>query len=184
MTGKSEHPLASGSRLVRRLTRVKSYDYASQGAYFVTICTAHRVNLFGSILQDAMVPNSYGAVVQDVWQTLQDHYPHPRSLAFSLMPNHIHGILLIEYVGEEPNTETGGSSSPHGLPEIVRAFKSFSAIRINAIRETVGRPVWQRGYYEHIIRNERSMLRIAEYVENNPAQWTLDRENLGHCGRV
>jgi len=94
---------------------------------------------------------------------------------FVIMPNHIHGIILIVGAGLKPAPTDRIKQYP--LPEIVRGFKTFSARRINVMRVTLGVPVWQRNYYEHIIRNEDELNRIREYIKNNPLQWQFDREN-------
>jgi putative transposase len=107
------------------------------------------------------------------------------------MPNHVHGIIVLvddDIVGAgfkpTPTKPTPTKPAPtiavtkrHGLPEIVRAFKSFSARRINAMRDTNGAPFWQRGFYEHIVRNERELDAIRRYILDNPLKWTLDRDN-------
>ena len=96
------------------------------------------------------------------------HYPHVALDAFVIMPNHVHGILVL--IDEAPK---GG-----GLPEIVRAFKTFSSRRVNEMRDSGGARVWQRGYYDHVIRSERSLGRIRDYIESNPLRWELDKENV------
>jgi len=133
--------------------------------------------LFGEVVDGTMQPNDCGRAAADAWSALPAHYPHVILHAFSLMPNHVHGVLLL---GESADGEPAGvqaSRRRQGLPEIVRAFKSFSARDVNRIRQSPGEPVWQRSYYEHVIRREESMERISQYVADNPMQWMLDREN-------
>ena len=96
------------------------------------------------------------------------------------MPNHVHGIIIIRDVGA--GSEPAPTTKRHGLPEIVRQFKTFSARRINRRRGTPGQPVWQRNYYEHIIRHEESLNRIRDYILTNPLRWNLDRENPNRTG--
>jgi REP element-mobilizing transposase RayT len=163
------------------------------------MCTYQRELLLGQIDQGEMVPNRYGLIVQKCWHDLPNHYPHIELDAFVVMPNHVHGIIVI-------NTGRGGSlsitqtaserdieiqlptkdakeirpymrSMRHGLPEIIRAFKSFSARRINNVRKTPGTPVWQRSYYEHIIRDEPDWERIWDYIISNPQNWQKDKNN-------
>jgi REP element-mobilizing transposase RayT len=168
----------------RRSIRLKGYDYAYPGAYFVTICTHNREHLFGEIVDSQMQWNEHNCIVQACWDDLPYHYPHVELDAFVVMPNHIHGIIvLVDVVGAglRPAPTTAPATTPttgkrHDLPEIVRAFKSFSARRINGIRQTPGVPVWQRNYYEHIIRDENELNCIREYVMSNPVQWQYDRE--------
>jgi len=153
-----------------------------QGAYFITVCTVDRTCLFGDVVDDAMHPNHSGLAVMDSWDALPHHYPHVQTIAFALMPNHVHGVVLLNDARQEPSLNS--SQHSHSLTEAVRAFKSFSARAVNSIRETHGQPVWQRGFYDHVIRSEGSLHRICEYVANNPLQWKLDRDNPITGGRV
>jgi REP element-mobilizing transposase RayT len=112
----------------------------------------------------------------NAWADLPQHYLNVKCDAFVIMPNHIHGIILLR----EFNVGAGLKPAPtrrHGLPEIVRALKTFSARRINEIRRTPGASVWQRNYYEHVVRNDDELLCIREYILNNPMRWDNDREN-------
>jgi putative transposase len=191
----------------RSSIRLKGYDYSQAGAYFVTIVAWQREMLFGEIADGEMILNRYGKIVLNAWMDLPNHYRHVELGAFVIMPNHVHGIILLNDGGWEPlHNGRGGSpvsgktnlpdgliagTEPlpasqtrpyvtvkrHGLPEIVRAFKSFSARRINRLRRTEGIPVWQRNYYEHIIRSESEMDRISRYIETNPLRWVDDDEN-------
>lgn len=176
--------------------RLSGYDYSRAGAYFVTTCTYGRANLFGKIVKNEMRLNVYGRMVQEVWNGLPGHYPHVALDAFVIMPNHIHGIVVLTTpvgAGLKPAPTPKSAPTPkpasitndcktaptrHGLPEIVRAFKTFSARQINELRHTPGTPVWQRNYYEHIIRNNAALNRIRQYVKTNPDHWKRDRENL------
>ncbi len=151
----------------RRSLRLRHYDYASPGAYFITVCAYRGACLFGYIADGGMRLNALGTLVETCWHALPTHYPHVELDAFVVMPNHVHGILAL--ADEAPKG--------HGLPEIVRAFKTFSSRRVNEMRGRRGTSAWQRGYYEHVIRNERSLGRIRDYIESNPRRWALDREN-------
>ena len=158
----------------RRSIRLRGYDYAQPGAYFVTTSTQHRECVLGEIAQGAMKLNAAGAVVQDCWDDLPRHFPHVELDAFVVMPNHVHGIIVLTSVG------AGFKPAPtkrHPLPQIVRAFKTFAARRINEHRGTPGVPVWQRNYYEHVVRNDDELNRIRQYILDNPMHWALDREN-------
>ena len=194
----------------RRSIRLKFYDYTQAGAYFVTICTHDRECLFGFIGNSEMVLNEYGRIVDFTWNDLVNHNINIGFGEYVIMPNHFHGIIVINPVGvgskpthskpvRNSNEAVGAGSKPalvdgaglpraglepaptnHGLPEIVRQFKTFSARRINEMRHSPGVPVWQRNYYEHVIRNEADYNRIAEYVAINPRKWledTLHPEN-------
>ncbi len=163
----------------RRSIRLPEYDYSKCGAYFITICTQNRECIFGEIKNNEIKLNDAGKIVNQCWNDLSDHYKHIELDAFIIMSNHIHGIIVITNVGaglKPAPTKT----KQHGLSEIVRAFKTFSARRINQIHYIHGLPVWQRNYYEHIIRNEQSLNHIREYIHNNPLKWELDEYNPSH----
>ncbi len=171
----------------RRSIRLKDYDYSNAGAYFVTICTQNRECLFGEIRNGVMELNQYGCIVKNCWNDLINHYFFAELDTHTIMPNHMHGIINItDTVGvvgagfkpapTEP-TAPALTGKRHGLSEIVRALKTFSSRRINKLRNRPGVPVWQRNYYERIIRNEKGMNKIKEYIINNPLQWDLDKEN-------
>jgi putative transposase len=161
----------------RRPLRLKEYDYSQGGAYFVTVCAKHRKMLFGDIVEEGMRLSPFGLVVKECWQDLPRHYHSLELDAFIVMPNHVHGIFMIT---GNPNVGAGLKPAPtskrHALPEIVRALKPFSSRRINEIRRTPGTPVWQRNYYEHVIRNEIDLEDTREYIQNNPLKW-LEDEN-------
>jgi REP element-mobilizing transposase RayT len=170
----------SNEKAGRRSIRLRDYDYSQAGAYFVTICTHKRIFMFGDIQESKMCINDYGRKVQGVWAELPNHYGNVILDEFAIMPNHIHGIIMLaDTVG------AGLKPAPtkkHGLPEIVRALKTFSSRLINQARNVKGIPVWQRNYYEHVIRDENSLNRTREYITTNPARWHLDRENPDRTG--
>jgi putative transposase len=170
----------------RRSIRLKEYDYSQSGAYFVTMCAWQRECLFGEIKDGEILLNAYGELVMKCWNDLPNHYHHARLDEFVVMPNHVHGIIMINVgAGLKPalfEKAQGAGLKPaptrqHGLQEIVRAFKSFSSRRINDMRNTTDIPVWQRNYYEHIIRDERELHTIREYIKYNPLKWDEDEEN-------
>ncbi|MCL5962645.1 MAG: hypothetical protein M1358_25600 [Chloroflexi bacterium] len=264
----------------RRSIRLKGFDYTQPGAYFVTICSLNRECLLGEIVNGEMQISECGFIVRKTWENLPQHYINVALDAFVVMPNHVHGIIVLL---DEPNpvgaglkpapgdgaldkgaglkpaptsngpldTAAGSKPAPtddgstalakgnprglsndyppylarhhlaastitgtnrltaivgaglkpapttydltgaaetesairgeavgrHGLPEIVRAFKTFSARRVNEYRQSAGVPVWQRNYYEHVIRNDQALDRIREYIQSNPLRWQLDSEN-------
>ena len=169
----------------RRRMRLEGYDYSTPGAYFVTACTQDRRPLFGRVIDGRMAANPLGTVVEDCWDELPDHYDSLALDAFILMPNHVHGVILLQ---DEPNnTSVGAGLQPaiprndaarrHGLPEIVRAFKTFSARKINRMRASTGASVWQRGFYDHVIRDEDELDRVRTYILDNPRKWSEDPDN-------
>ena len=162
----------------RRLTRLKDYDYSQPGGYFITICTKNRFCLLGEIHNDRMKLNPYGEIVRLSWLELPKHYPNVKLDVFVIMPNHIHSVIFLKDVGAgfKP-APTVSNCNSHALPEIIRAFKTFSSRQINKLRNASGTSVWQRNYYEHVIRKDESLANIREYIETNPLRWALDREN-------
>ena len=175
----------------RRSIRLRGYDYARAGAYFVTICAQGRECLFGEITDGKMQVNGYGEIVASWWEDVPRHFPAVELDAAIVMPNHFHGIIMIaEPVGAGSprpaprpvtggNTKTGAVTAPlRGRPtlgQIVAYFKYLSTKHINISRGTPGVRIWQRNYYEHIIRNEADLCRIREYIANNPLKWELDQ---------
>ena len=150
----------------RQSLRLPGYDYTLPGAYFVTICVHNRYCLFGDVQEGVVRLNNFGLITAACWRDLPNHYSAIYLDTFVIMSNHVHGIIVLKSkVNNRP------------ISEIVRAFKTFSARRVNADRETSGTPVWQRGYHEHVIRNEQALTKIRESIANNPAKWSLDREN-------
>jgi len=167
----------------RRSIRLSGFDYSQNGAYFITVCTQNRDCVFGAIEDGNMGLNAYGQIVSNVWRDLPEHYFHVRSDQFVVMPNHIHGIMILNR-DHGVGIDVGAGLKPaptaiiHALPEIIRGFKTFSSRRINELRNTPGTRLWQRNYYEHLIRHDDELHRSRQYIIDNPAQWeTTDREN-------
>jgi len=168
----------------RSSIRLPGYDYAQPGGYFVTICTQGRACQFGEVIDGEMRLNHAGKIVEECWSAIPDHFPSVEMDKFTIMPNHIHGILVMCGRGtacRAPTAEQFGKPRPGSLPTIMRSFKSAVTIRINQMRSTPGQPIWQRNYYEHIIRNDGALGRIREYIAYNPAKWADDPENPINC---
>jgi len=166
----------------RRSIRLRGYDYTQAAAYFVTICAQNRECLFGEIVDGTMRLSDAGRMVQDEWFRTSVVRSHVELDVFVVMPNHIHGIVCIADDGRgtarrAPTVERFGHPVHGSLPTIIRAFKSATTKRINEIRHAPGIPVWQRNYYEHVIRNESEWDRIREYIVGNPASWEQDINN-------
>jgi REP element-mobilizing transposase RayT len=188
----------------RRSIRLCEYDYAKIGAYFVTICTYQRECLFGEIVDGLMCLNNIGLIVQMCWHNLPRHFTNVQLDSFVIMPNHLHGIIVIgdDCRGEalvqtnhnsnseistqvlRPSSQSQGTK-PGSLGAIIQNFKSVSTRKINQIRakyshlaDGIQHPyIWQRNYYEHVIRNEESWHRIRQYIVENPIHWAEDKEN-------
>jgi len=167
---------------IRKSIRLRGYDYSLGAAYFITICAKGGSCIFGAVEEGAMHVNAAGQIVGDAWDELPSHYPNVFLDAFIVMPNHVHGVIVMagqSNVGAllaAPAIGQGERPAPTKLGDVVRTFKSKSAIQINRSMERSG-PLWQRNYYEHIIRNEKSLEKIRRYIFDNPAQWMVDRDN-------
>lgn len=162
----------------RRSTRLREYDYSKNGAYFVTICTYAREHSFGEIRNGILMETETSRICQSCWDDLPNHYPNCTLDAFVIMPNHVHGIIVLDDpvgVGLKPTPTK--NHKHHPLSEIIRGFKTFTARRINAHQKTEGIPFWQRNYYERIIRNEEELGQIREYIMRNPENWEHDKNN-------
>ena len=163
--------------------RLEQYDYSQPGGYFVTICTRGRTCLFGHIVDGSMALNAFGEIVWAEFVNTAALRPRVTLDSLVIMPNHVHTILLVTDTATTSSdrafvrTERFGQPTPDSLPTAVRLLKSATTSRINALRGTPGQPIWQRNYYEHVIRNDDSLHHIREYIANNPASWALDREN-------
>jgi len=170
-------------------TRLKNWDYTSDGRYFITVCTIGRKNLFGTIENGIIILNENGRIVEQCWFDLPNHYSNLILDAFVVMPNHIHGIMIIDNsiveTGFKPvSTETGfkpvstdSKSKMHGIFEFVRALKTFSSRRMNNLENTAGKQRWQTRFHDHIIRDEQELIRIQQYIHNNPSSWDNDSLN-------
>lgn len=170
----------------RRSIRLQGYDYSQAGAYFVTIVTQDRTCLFGGVVDGQMRLNDHGEIVREEWLRTAQMRPNVTLDAFVIMPNHVHGIIILHErttpdgrgtLQRAPTLEHFGKPTSNSIPTIVRLFKSATTKRINIARTMPGIAVWQRNYYEHIVRDEGSLNRIREYIETNPWQWAVDREN-------
>ena len=167
----------------RKQNRLKNYDYSQNGYYFITICTQNRKNLFGIIDGEEIKLNKFGDIVDFTWNDLKNHN-NINLHQYAIMPDHLHGIIEIyeQNCRERSVTVPSSDNYHYGIPEIVRQFKSFSSKRINELlRQNGYEPfpaggLWQKSYYEHIIRNEKDFLEKAEYILNNPLKLSLSKE--------
>ncbi|MEH2077105.1 MAG: transposase [Nostoc sp.] len=173
----------------RHSIRLKGYDYTQHGAYFITICTKGWQCLFGKVVNGEMQLNSLGNIAFNCWQTIPAHFPHIELDTFVVMPNHLHGILIItdNPVGArhcralnqhlDHNTEKFGKPVRGSISTVIGSYKSVVSKRINIIWQTKRQSIWQRNFYEHIGREEKSLDNIREYIVNNPQHWADDPEN-------
>lgn len=171
----------------RRSIRLKGYNYAQAGLYFVTICTHNRECLFGEIDANLLQPNHAGIMIRKWWLELENKFTSIQLHEFIVMPNHVHGIIQIVEadlcVCPEPNnaidSETAGAHTGAPLHTMVQWFKTMTTndyiqqVKSHDWKRFDGK-LWQRNYHEHIIRNEASYLKIAEYIQTNPQKWLDD----------
>ncbi|MDR0819724.1 MAG: hypothetical protein LBN43_09170 [Oscillospiraceae bacterium] len=172
----------------RRSIRLKGYDYAQNGAYFVTICTQGRQCVFGEVVNGEVRLSYTGVASLQCWNSIPEHFPNVKLDEFVIMPNHIHGIIVVDNADYRrgtacrASTDKGRTRTDAGeqfsrpvkgsLPTIVRSYKS-------AVSKQLGKSIWQRNYYEHIIRNDEDYLRICEYIQFNPRNWEKDELYIG-----
>ncbi len=171
----------------RRSIRLNGYDYSQAGLYFITICTQNHLCLFGEIKNEKMILNDAGKMVKHQWQNLICRFNTLKLYEFIIMPNHFHGI--VKYVGAPlVGAQTAGAQRTKGQPQgiaptvgdVVGAFKSLTTNDyIRNVKKNHWQPfnkkLWQRNYYEHIIRNEKSCYQISEYIQTNPLKWQDDK---------
>jgi REP element-mobilizing transposase RayT len=193
--------------LNRRSIRLKNYDYSQEGKYFITICCQDRASLFGKIDNGEMILNEAGNMIITEWLALKNRFPHIELDEYIVMPNHFHGILGIVNQNAFPPTNNtvgtflaGVQNNKNGQPQekgqpqgfaptelptvgqIIGAFKSITSVEyIRGIEsknwEQFNKRLWQRNYWEHIIRNDGAFDRISEYIQNNPRKWNEDKLN-------
>lgn len=181
----------------RRSIRLKGYDYTQKGAYYITIVTHQREHLFGKVVDGEMILNKFGLVAKLQWEKLARRFKHVELIVFIIMPNHMHGIIVI--IDERRGTAEGvpnsnpsltrraptderiekfGKPVKGSIPTLIRSYKSAVALRINLMRGTKGLPVWQSNYYEHVIRDEKDLQAKYDYIMGNPLNWENDDENI------
>ncbi len=166
----------------RKQNRLRNYDYSQAGYYFVTLCTQSKQEWLGKIDEEEIILNEYGAIAAVYWKEISKHYPNVILDEWVIMPNHIHGIIVISpsaSVGTE-QCSVPTNTKPVSLPQIIKSFKGVMIKRVRSEFRDVCF-AWQRSFYDHVIRNETSLSRIREYIINNPKQWDMDVENTKNC---
>lgn len=166
----------------RKNLRIPDFDYSQPGAYYVTIVTQDRKTLFGQIVDEEMVLNNIGKMVEAVWIAIPGHFPSVELGVFVVMPNHLHGIISImvgarHAVPQEPSPmEKFGKPVSGSLSTIIRSFKSATTKAFHDLYGNLEDRLWQQGYYDHVIRNEREYEAIYDYIIANPINWEKDEE--------
>jgi putative transposase len=187
----------------RRSIRLKGYDYSQAGAYFITICCANMECRFGKIENNEMILNEYGIIAFEEWMKLTERFTNFELDTFQIMPNHIHGIIVLKDIrvsftsaedvvgaGFTTTEEIVGAgftpaqddkragASPAPTSAIIGAYKSLVAnecLKIFKTKNEIMGKLWQRDYFEHIIRNEASYKNISDYIITNAACWKDDK---------
>jgi putative transposase len=161
----------------RRSVRLSHYDYGQSGVYFITLCVQHP--LFDNIIDGSIVLTNLGQIVENEWRRTAELRSNIGVDEFVVMPNHLHGLLVMEaFRRGVSHTPSDKFHSPvQSLGAVVRGFKASTTRLVNEFRRTPGLMLWQRNYYEHVVRDDHELRRIREYIVNNPAQRALDGEN-------
>ncbi len=175
--------------------RLKHWDYGWNAAYFITICTKDRTCFFGRAVDGKMVLNEIGQIARNCWLAIPEYFPFVKLADHIVMPNHVHGILVIDkpddgrttvetrLIASLPHDRNGkpggitGNKNPmlhDNLSKIIRWYKGRTTFESRKIQCDFA---WQSRFHDHIIRNEKSFQRISQYIQNNPINWTSDRFN-------
>lgn len=156
----------------RKSGRIAAYDYAQNGAYFVTICTQNRTKILIHIVGDGSpVPKSAGIVAEETLHRIQSKYPAVTVDKYVIMPDHIHILLRIE-------TVNGAGDPPPTLSNVVAWYKYQVTKQVNMQASLPSKKLFQRNYYDHVIRNQRDYDEIYEYIETNPKRWIMREQNI------
>lgn len=171
----------------RRSIRLKGYDYSREGLYFITLCTQNRVCLFGEIVESQMILNDIGQIANECWLEIPKHFPHAKLHDYVIMPNHVHGIIELEQIEGAENVLPLQKSHnefqkmiPRSIGSIVKGYKigvtkMIHKKMVEADNFLPLQHVWQRNYYETIIRDKTAYHNISDYIQNNPAKWNTDK---------
>ncbi len=158
----------------RKRNRLEGYDYSLGGYYFVTICVKERFDFFGRIKNEKMFLNEYGKIVSSAWLDLPNHYFNCELDYYVIMPDHVHGIIIIDNTLKKKNDK----SVNYSLSEIIRGFKTFSSKRINEKLKIDKKFRWQKSFYDRIIRSENELYFIRNYIQLNPLKWDIEKNHL------
>jgi REP element-mobilizing transposase RayT len=183
----------------RKILRLKDFDYTTEGAYFVTICTRNMEDYFGKVIYEEMILNKSGQMIEEWWKKLEKKYEEIILDEYIIMPNHLHGVLMIirdKPVGTDPRVRPDNKDKPVGadlrvrpnpsLSDFIKWFKTMTTNHyIRNVKVENWKPfdkkLWQRSFYERIIRNEKDLNNIREYIINNPLKWEWEK---GHVHNI
>ncbi|XLQ20227.1 MAG: transposase [Candidatus Moraniibacteriota bacterium] len=186
----------------KKSLRIQGYDYSQNGAYFVTICTKDKINYFGKIKNGEMVLSDIGNIVQKYWQEISNQFSFVQLDEFVIMPNHVHGIIIINMdVGENTtgcrdainrvSTNNGGVTGKNNpmmhnsISRFIRWYKGRCTFEIKKLHKNAMNRVstnhdfaWQSRFYDRIIRDDVELNKIREYIQINPREWDYDKDNI------
>ena len=152
----------------RKLNRLENYDYTQNGAYFVTICTRDRKPVLGTIVGDGFpVPNQIGEIAEEYIRRISEKYSEVTVDQYVIMPDHIHILLRIDGTGNPSPT----------MGNVVGWYKYQVTKQVNLLRNMPGEKLFQRSYYDHVIRNQQDYDEIWQYIENNPRKWVIKKNH-------
>ena len=160
--------------------RIQGYDYSQPGTYFITICTSQKKMLFGEVTHGIIHLSKLGEIARQELEQISLKFSKIHLDVFVVMPNHIHILITISANGtsiQTTNSEAFRHPVPGSIPTIVRAYKAAVTRQAAMRRDIYISEVWQRNYYEHVVRTEREKEQIYAYIVSNPDQWDSDDEN-------
>jgi len=169
----------------RRSVRLPGFDYSNIGMYFVTICASERRCIFGRVHANSVALTPLGEIIKSCWIEIPRHFTRVKIESYAVMPNHVHGILTVHLKLPNANRSGGtmeaaeafGKPTAGSLPTIIRSFKAATSKRARESGLVSGEPIWQKGYYEHAVRNTKEYVEITNYILLNPARWADDEDN-------
>ena len=161
----------------RKVLRLNDFDYSGAGFYFVTICSAHMAELFGMVINETVVLNNPGRIVEDSWLKVGSLHENIRLDEYMIMPNHVHGIIIIEDNVADANFASTTQRTEMLLSKVIQQFKRAVTIQINKERSGKG-AIWQRSYFDRVIRNEKELYQIRNYIRQNPLKWHLEKNEI------
>ena len=159
---------------LRKPNRLKHYNYSNAGWYFVTICTHNHNNYFGNIVKNKMILNKMGEIVYQYWKNISILHKHIDLDYFIIMPNHIHGIIIISYVEDANFASSTYDRTKMELSKLIQQFKRAITMKIKNEKHNINFK-WQRSFYDRIIRNEKELYIIRKYIDQNPLRWDLEK---------
>ena len=179
----------------RKTIRLNGFDYTTAGIYFITICTQNRECIFGNVENGIFIPNQVGIMIEQHWRKIEQEFKNIKLDEYVIMPNHLHGIICIVDLVSAQNPNDGQCfkgtyagmradtrPAPTTIGDMICAFKSKTTnCYIQNVKQNNWKPfdrrIWQRNYFEHIIRNGDELNKIRNYIINNPLKWDFDSNN-------